>query len=254
MQLEVGLCFSYSGPPVAGVPRKVRYARLAREFGGGLWRCTTLLPADSVSLDQIPIDPDDAALALVDSAIRLIPILILDERDQHHKVLPMLATTGSRWYSPIFVCHDRWYRSLHALYRPGMEGVFRIAHMANLLGEDEFPFSARRNEVLAAGPAGLAAVLLATPRPIELVASAVKFRHALADAFASTLKRNGPKNASISFEMRVSAQDFSVLCSYGPVLAAADSIRLKPNGGFHKISFVVYPDSLYTHTQAKELI
>jgi hypothetical protein len=126
--------------------------------------------------------------------------------------------------------------------------------LAHFLGADEFPFNTRRNNVLAAGPAGLAAVLLAPPGPIELVASAIKFRHALADEIAGTLKRNGPKNASISFEMRVSAQDFSVLCSYGPVLAAADSIKLKPNGGFHKISYVVYPESVYTNTQAKELI
>jgi hypothetical protein len=123
MILIAGLCVSYS--PGAAAAGGLRCARLVQRNEDGSWSAAPLLPAEGVDAALIPIDPDEAALRRVDGAIREIPALLLDGRAASQLLLSAAVLASS---TPVLVANENWFRSLHALYRDGMEGVYSIVH------------------------------------------------------------------------------------------------------------------------------
>jgi hypothetical protein len=123
MILIAGLCLSYS--PAAASAGSLRCARLVQRNENGSWRAAPLLPAEGVDAALIPIAPVEAALRLVDGAIREIPALVLDGRAASQLLLSAAVLASS---TPVLVANENWFRSLHALYRDGMEGVYSIVH------------------------------------------------------------------------------------------------------------------------------
>ncbi|KAJ1420498.1 hypothetical protein B484DRAFT_433518, partial [Ochromonadaceae sp. CCMP2298] len=127
MDLQIGLCFSYAAAvDGAGGESQVRYGRLVSETADGSWVSAPLLPLESIDPALIPVDPDDNALSLVDGAIRIIPAMVLDARRSSRTIVEP-ATLPS--FRPLLVANKHWFRSTHLIYREGMHGVFRVAHV-----------------------------------------------------------------------------------------------------------------------------
>ncbi|KAJ1379060.1 hypothetical protein B484DRAFT_412481, partial [Ochromonadaceae sp. CCMP2298] len=101
MILQRDLCVSYSAaaPEVAGLC----FARLVSAFADGSWEVAPLVRADDVDQGLIPVDPLDAALRLVDGAIREIPCLFLDDR-KVRRILLLPAALES--CTPVLVVHE----------------------------------------------------------------------------------------------------------------------------------------------------
>ncbi|KAJ1386908.1 hypothetical protein B484DRAFT_410049 [Ochromonadaceae sp. CCMP2298] len=97
------LCVSYLAAALSAV---------VSSFADGSWEVAPLVRAEEVGIDRIPVDPDEAALRLVDGAIREIPCLLLDDRTVRRMLLLPTALASC---TPVLVVHDRWFRSFHAL-------------------------------------------------------------------------------------------------------------------------------------------
>jgi hypothetical protein len=123
MILQRDLCVRYI--MAAGPAPGVLFARLVVDNGDGSWQAAPLLRAEAVDQALIPFDPDEAALRLVDAAIRLIPALVLDSRAAGQLGLSAALLASC---TLVLLVHEDWFRSLHALYRDGMEGVYSIVH------------------------------------------------------------------------------------------------------------------------------
>jgi hypothetical protein len=108
--MQRGLCVSYLA---AATSAGLCFARLVSSFADGSWEAAPLVRAEEVDIDHIPVDPDEAALRLVDGAIREIPCLLLDDRTARRMLLLPAALASC---TPVLVVHDRWFRSSHVLY------------------------------------------------------------------------------------------------------------------------------------------
>jgi hypothetical protein len=125
MQLACGLCFSYSAANAgAGHPEAPKFARLESRNVDGTWLASPLLPVAQVDVALLPVDPEEAALRLVDSAVRQIPEMVGDARLGSQ--LSMDIGPGIS-FRPVLVANEQAFRDFLALHREGMEDVYRIA-------------------------------------------------------------------------------------------------------------------------------
>jgi hypothetical protein len=126
MELISGLCFSYrSATGGAGGVQPLQFGRLVEAGANGDWSASPLLPIAAVDASLLPVDPDDEEHAVVDGSIQQIPLLVADLRlASRVSVVPGEAIC----FSPVVVANEMAFRELRALFRDGMEGVFRVTH------------------------------------------------------------------------------------------------------------------------------
>jgi hypothetical protein len=126
MNLQIGLCFSYAvAAGGVGGEQRVLYGRLIATAVDGSWVAAPLLLLESLHPSLIPVDPDDDALRKMDSAIRIIPAMVLDARVASRWTLDAPSLLSLR---AILVANEHWFRADYVLYRGGMHGVYRVWH------------------------------------------------------------------------------------------------------------------------------
>ncbi|KAJ1437698.1 hypothetical protein B484DRAFT_227633 [Ochromonadaceae sp. CCMP2298] len=126
MDFISGLCFSYrSATGGAGGVQPLQFGRLVEAGANGDWSASPLLPIAAVDASLLPVDPDDEEHAVVDGSIQQIPLLVADLRlASRVSVVPGEAIC----FTPVVVANEMAFRELRALFRDGMEGVFRVTH------------------------------------------------------------------------------------------------------------------------------
>ncbi|KAJ1419571.1 hypothetical protein B484DRAFT_400152 [Ochromonadaceae sp. CCMP2298] len=202
-------------------------------------------PEEAVDSLLIPVGPNDAALRLVDGAIRRIPALVADMRVAGQLTIVRAVLAAS---SPILVVHDRWFRSGHLVYRQGMAGVDTVA---SVLAPSQFELSAMRTSIAESVGLFSVALLRAPPDQNQRLADALSFRHALAGEFAVCLRKNAGKGRHITFEMRASPLEAAVLFGWPGVPPATVKTRA---AGSNRISFLVTAETILKPAIPKELL
>ncbi|KAJ1428030.1 hypothetical protein B484DRAFT_396991 [Ochromonadaceae sp. CCMP2298] len=261
MEVEVGLCLSYLPAGAApGDDQAPLFATLVALRADGAWTAAPLYPLEDIDPVLIPDAPNEAALRLLDSEIRQIPALVVDRRIRSQVVLRPAEDASAR---PVAVVLEHHFRATAILYRPGMGGVYRIAHQfvngdkhtygqAVFLDPEDFTISPLRSSVLADAVPISVGVLLAPAGPLEGLASSLRFRHALADEFSGALRKCAGKQASISFEMRASPADFA--CLFGWPGGPTASLKTSSTAGSHRISYLVTEDQMLKPCIKKETL
>ncbi|KAJ1434519.1 hypothetical protein B484DRAFT_393933, partial [Ochromonadaceae sp. CCMP2298] len=144
---QPGLCFAYR--KAAGAA-ELQYAQIVRRNSERTWACHHLLRAEYIDAALLPVHPYDAEAMRVDSHVRVIPLLVLDAR-----ALLLLDLGACSVCTPVLVLNEVWFRTNYAVFREGMEGVFRISQsfvgvgrepdgMASFIAATAFPLSSRR--------------------------------------------------------------------------------------------------------------
>jgi hypothetical protein len=210
----------------------------------------------------LPVHPNDAEAMRVDSHVRVIPLLVLDART---RALLLLDLDVCAVCTPVLVLNEVWFRTNYAVFREGMEGIFRISHcfvgvarepagMASFIAATAFPMGTRRGKLITKPKSAFdVAHLLEVNNGLDTLVSAYKFRCALADAFAWELRKNANKTASISFQLRVSPQDVAVLYGW-PALVDQQVVRVQGDAGANRMSFILCDDLMRTPTLVKDLV
>ncbi|KAJ1419574.1 hypothetical protein B484DRAFT_433737 [Ochromonadaceae sp. CCMP2298] len=159
------------------------------------WWCFPLLRAESVDADLLPLHSNDAEAMWVDSHVRIIPLLVLDEREEARLKLNLDEITA---FTPVLVLNELWFRTNYAVYREGMEGVFRITQsfrgasasqggLASFLSEAAFPLGSRRAQLFTKPKTAFDVARLLEGDEQDKLLSAVRFRCCLADAFSAVV-------------------------------------------------------------------
>ncbi|KAJ1382140.1 hypothetical protein B484DRAFT_411535 [Ochromonadaceae sp. CCMP2298] len=198
----------------------------------------------------------------VDSHVRVIPLLVLDART---RALLLLDLGACSVCTPVLVLNEVWFRTNYAVFREGMEGVFRISQsfvgvdrepdgMARFIAATAFPLSSRRAAMFTIPKTDFDVACLLEPCGAhDRLYSQYKFRCALADAFSSELCKNANKTASVSFELRVAPQDVAVLFGW-PALLSQTAAKVQEGAAANRMSFICCEDMMRTPALMKDLV
>jgi len=263
MDFISGLCFSYrSATGGAGGVQPLQFGRLVEAGANGDWSASPLLPIAAVDASLLPVDPDDEEHAVVDGSIQQIPLLVADLRlASRVSVVPGEAIC----FSPVVVANEMAFRELRALFRDGMEGVFRVTHElpegmpavgpASCIAQADFPLSPLRDALLGASPQETLRLLAAPSDPVESQTARLRFRHVLADAFASTLRTCAGKKTAVSFDLPVAPSHAAFLFGWPAERAGGPlpCFKIKAGSG-HRLSFVVHDEAIYSPALVKEQV
>jgi hypothetical protein len=144
--------------------------------------------------------------------------------------------------TPVLVLNEVWFRQNYAVFREGMEGVFRISQsfcgvarepdgLASFIAATAFTLGHRRDMLFTTPKTPFDLARLKEPSgALDRTLSQYKFRCCLADAFARELRKNASKTATVSFELRVAAQDVAVLFGW-PALQGLATVKVLQGGG-----------------------
>jgi hypothetical protein len=232
----------------------MQFCQLRERLRDGSWLAFPLLDHDSLDAALLPLPANHDQTARLDSHIRIIPRLVLDDRRSARIVWRMEMCTEA---TPVLVVNEHWFRAGFLFYRAGMSGVFRISQefnedsaaaggQAQFLHQLDFPISESRALIFAdvlATPASEA--LAEANRPVDALYGLFKFRAALADQFSSALRKNAGKSGSLSFDVRCSPQEAASLFRW-PAVQAATAPTLSAGKESNRVSYLVTASTIFT--------